>query len=251
MLARTHAVSGLCAGLALAPHLGLTTVAEAAVFASVTAGYALLPDLDHEGATATRSMGPVTDVVGEVLQGVSVAAYRATRTKRDRKAEGTHRHLTHTLAFAAALGAGVGVAAGAGGVWVVLPVLAIGLWFVRRSLGWLAALLGAGALGWVLLAASTGPVVALGATSAWVGLAVGLGCAAHSVGDALTLAGCPLLWPLPLGGQRWRRLGPPRWLRFRTGGWFERWVALPVFAVGAGLLVPGAWSVLVGAVSWT
>ncbi|MDD0857953.1 metal-dependent hydrolase [Arthrobacter alpinus] len=39
----------------------------------------------------------------------------------------------------------------------------------------------------------------------WFPLAMGLGVAAHILGDMLTTGGCNLLWPL--------KIKPPRWLR--------------------------------------
>ena len=41
MMGRSHALSGWCAGLVVAPLIGLTTVAEVVPFAAATAGYAL------------------------------------------------------------------------------------------------------------------------------------------------------------------------------------------------------------------
>ena len=75
-----------------------------------------------------------------------------------------------------------------------------------------------------------------------LGLAVGSGVLAHTLGDALTRSGCPLLWPLAVGGQRWRRIGLPQRWRIRTGGRAERWIVNPVLlallAADLVLLVP-------------
>ena len=56
-------LTGWCAGLAVAPAVGITTLSQALVFAATTAGYALLPDLDHPGARASKLLGPVTEGV--------------------------------------------------------------------------------------------------------------------------------------------------------------------------------------------
>ena len=82
-----------------------------------------------------------------------------------------------------------------------------------------------------------------------VGVAVGVGCFAHCLGDALTLSGCPFLFPLPIAGETWYELRPPRFLRFRTGGRVESVLMFPLFSVVGVLLVPGVWAVAMGVVS--
>ncbi len=52
----------------------------------------------------------------------------------------------------------------------------------------------------------------------WLGYAVGVGCLAHCLGDAMTRSGVPLVWPWPVQGQVWFPVRPrPEW-RFTTGG---------------------------------
>lgn len=71
----------------------------------------------------------------------------------------------------------------------------------------------------------TGAVVALAVQAtpahqwAWfLGAGAALGTLAHIGGDALTLSGVPIAWPLLHGGKRWATFGAPRWMRFRAGG---------------------------------
>lgn len=59
MMGRTHALTGALAGLVIGRWLGLDTLPDLLPFATVTAGYALLPDLDHPSASATRLLGPI------------------------------------------------------------------------------------------------------------------------------------------------------------------------------------------------
>ena len=59
-------------------------------------------------------------------------------------------------------------------------------------------------------------------------LAVGIGVAAHVVGDCLTEEGCPLLWPIP-----WRVSVLP----LETEGLIERYVVGPVLGLAAVVLV--------------
>jgi membrane-bound metal-dependent hydrolase YbcI (DUF457 family) len=62
----------------------------------------------------------------------------------------------------------------------------------------------------------------------WLGLAIAAGCLSHSLGDALTREGAPLLGPFSD-----RLLGLPQRLRFCSGGRFELLVVGPVVAAGA------------------
>lgn len=83
---------------------------------------------------------------------------------------------------------------------------------------------------------------------AWlVGLAMFVGNLAHIAGDAMTLHGVPLLWPVLRDGKRWSCVGPPMGLRFRTGGYREKnrikdqprwsWVNLGEAVVTSGLVL--------------
>ncbi|GGM77230.1 membrane protein [Longimycelium tulufanense] len=258
MLGRTHALTGWCAGLAVAPLVGLHGLVEAVPFAAITAGYALLPDLDHPHARASRLLGSVTAVLSNGLRALSAAVYRRTRGPGDSgDSDGEHRHLSHTLAFAGTVGTGTAVGTQLAGTWGLLVVLAVGTLLAVDSLGdWV----GWGLAGTLLLGVPTaawgqhgdwGTVLLQGleGTTAWAGLAVGLGCAVHSLGDACTRSGCPLLWPAPIRGARWYRVGLPRAWRFRTGGDMEMVVLFPVFVVAGVLLVPGVWPVATSTVA--
>ncbi|MDN5931948.1 MAG: metal-dependent hydrolase, partial [Pseudonocardia sp.] len=80
-------------------------------------------------------------------------------------------------------------------------------------------------------------------TAGWLGSAVTLGMIVHSVGDASTESGAPLLWPVPIRQRRWYPVGSPRPKRFRTGGRVEAWLVAPALTVAtfvlAMLVVPG------------
>src|SRR5699024_12313116 len=103
MVGRSHAASGAVVGLALAPALGLDT-SEAVPFAVAVAGYAIFPDLDCGGATASKLLGPLTSALSWLVCRLSAMVYRATRTDTGSTSAGTHRHLTHTIAFAVGMG---------------------------------------------------------------------------------------------------------------------------------------------------
>ena len=242
MMGRTHALSGWCAGLAAAPLAGVASGAPQVVFAAATAGFALLPDLDHPGASASRFLGPVTGGISWLLRWCSARLYALTKGPRDERCSGTHRHLSHTLLFALALGAAATVGVATGGPWVLLGVLLFGLLLASHVLGdWvgLAALVAGGAL-----FARTDAHTVLGEVGGWIGAAVALGCLVHDLGDAISEAGCPILFPLLIAGETWYEIRPPRFLRFRTGKAFEQLVVFPALGLAAVLLVPGVWHLL-------
>lgn len=239
MMGRTHALTGWCAGAALAPAVGMPSLAGVVVLATATAGYALLPDLDHPGARASRLLGPVTEVVCRVLRAASALAYRLTKGPRDERSAGTHRHLTHTVLFALALGVAAAAGSVAGGRWAVASIAGFGLLLAVDALGdWLLLLAAGGAYG---LARHGGALPALHHATGWIGIAVAAGCITHCLGDALTRSGCPFLWPLPIAGETWYEIRPP--IRFATGGPFEHAVAV-IACAGGVLLMPGAWAQL-------
>jgi membrane-bound metal-dependent hydrolase YbcI (DUF457 family) len=246
-MGRSHALSGWCAGLAAAPLVGLNSVAEIVPFAAATAGYALVPDLDHPGATASRLLGPITGLVSRVVRTASAVLYAATKGPRDEDGSGRHRHASHTLAAALLFGALASGAGTGGGRWAVLAVVLFGLVLAADVLGdWLLVLV-AGAGLWSVAgtwlpgtAAAAALQDGLGEIGSWIGIAVAVGMFVHCLGDSLTRSGCPWLWPIPICGETWFEVRLPRGLRFRTGGRVERLVVVPALVVAAVLLLPGA-----------
>ncbi|WP_028662640.1 metal-dependent hydrolase [Saccharomonospora iraqiensis] len=248
MMGRTHAATGWCAGLAVAPAVGITTLAQAVVFAATTAGFALLPDLDHPGARASKLLGPVTGALSWLLRKASAGLYAVTKGPRDEDKTGTHRHLSHTVLFAAGVGAATAAGTAAGGPWAVAAVVVFGLLLAEDALGdWLLPVAGAAVVWWVI---ENSPDVLgrLDEVSGWLGVAVAVGCVVHCLGDALTESGCPFLFPLPIAGETWYELRPPAFLRFNTGTAVENKVLLPLFVVLGVLLIPGVWSVILATV---
>ena len=246
MMGRSHALSGWCAGLAVAPLVGLTSVAEVVPFAAATAGYALLPDLDHPGASASRLLGPVTRLVSGAVRAFSGVLYNLTKGPRDEESTGKHRHATHTVAAAVLLGVLAG-SLGDRGKWAVLAVAVTGLVLAADALGdWiiLAVLAAAGwsVVGTTLPGTGAADAVQAGLTQigSWIGVAVAIGMFVHCLGDSLTRSGCPWLWPLPIRGETWYELRLPRPLRFRTGSWVEHGVIVPILLIAGVLLLPGA-----------
>lgn len=195
-----HAAIGASApvGLVLTQH---ASIIQGAAMAAVSAGYALLPDLDHPEACASKALGrPVHKLVHSLCKTV----VRSSATGRDRSylrwkqiknRDPYHRTLTHTLLVSVALGVAAyalafvsAVATGAVaafGVFMLWPLY-------RKTIGLV-----------VLGAAATAICSALYLDPWLIGLAVMGGYASHIVADGCTAAGVPALWPLKIQGKRW------------------------------------------------
>lgn len=246
-MGRSHAMSGVLVGLLTGEAIGLSAWAELLPFAVTVAGYALLPDLDHPGSTATRLLGPLTRFVSWLLRHTSAAIYTVTKGPRDEHVTGTHRHLSHTALFAFALGGLTAAITTWAGPWGVAAVLALGVLLAVAQIGTFALLgAGIGLAGWLVTAIGTGPgnlssafMATFTASTGWLGLAVAAGCLTHCLGDALTEGGCPLLFPIPIAGETWYELRPPAPLRFRTGKKAEQRLVFPALVAGSVLALPG------------
>lgn len=216
MMGRSHALSGVVAGLAAGSLVLHEAPGPLALLAGLTAAYALAPDLDACGSTEARSYGFVTYALAWCVRAVS----------------GGHRHGTHSL---------LGVAAFTGAAWLACAFRHG--WPGRIALG---VILAAG-LAAAADALRPGPAtfegaagIAAAAAMVWTGyglalvpVAAALGCATHLAGDMLTLHGCPLAWPL---SERDFHLLPPR-LRISTGKMAERWIVSPLLLAALGFLL--------------
>lgn len=237
----THAMSGAAAGLAMAAVLppdwgGPTTVAGAFVFAGVTAGAALLPDLDSPQATIARSFGPVSQAAAHVVENCAQGFCNLTRSRRDDHCNNGHRTATHTVLFAVAAGILVAVLVSMFGKAAAVSILFFMLGLALRGLfpkwskknDWLVvtALSAAAAV----VAWATVPDMASGVA---LGMAVAVGVITHLLGDSITKMGVPALAPIVrIKGKSWYDLAPPGLLRISASGPFDK-ILLTVFTGAA------------------
>ena len=241
----THAMSGAALGLAIAaalPHEwgGPTTAAGAFVFAGVTAGAALLPDLDSPQATIARSFGPITTTLAHVTENTAQAIYAATKTRRDSDRQNGHRTATHTVWFAILAGMATSALVGSFGKTASIAILFVMLGLALRGLfpkwsksnDWLIVTAVSAALAaatWVLLPEAAGAVA--------LGSAMTAGVMAHLLGDALTKQGVPIFGGIiSIGGKRWWDVALPSPLRIRANGPMDQ-VLLTVFTISAVAMV--------------
>lgn len=258
-MGRSHALSGAVgwlAGCAALDVVGLEV--PGAVIAAgvvVSTGFALLPDLDHEGSTVSRTLGPVTGFLSGLTAGLSVTVRSSSCRHCGGHDDGGHRGLTHTAAGALVMGL---LVAGCGLLWpAVTAVVVVGFaaWLAAHTA--LSAKTRAKVGDWLLpgkfrrrgkrafrFTAGTGAAL-IGALVClllvdptagswwWLGLPVFWGCLAHTLGDALTYSAVPLWWPARIRGCRWTAVGIPRWMRFRTDSRTEKLVVVLMFVAGA------------------
>ncbi|WP_412749542.1 metal-dependent hydrolase [Krasilnikovia sp. M28-CT-15] len=262
MMGPSHALSGAAAWLAgcwALDHLagyGQSPLAVA-VGTTMCAGGALLPDLDlsgkvtrnQGGATVARTFGVFSLFVAEVVEKVSLGVYTATRLSRDPRRDNGHRTFTHTLPFAALVGWGTTELCVRFGKWAVVAIVFFTAGLALRGLfdewaeraGWLIVTAAAGAMAWFTWLHLPGdrgyPLL---------GMAVGVGCVVHLLGDMITKNGVPILWPIPVGRRMWRMIGVPNAMAVKVGGPGEVIVLRTLFtlvsvvAVGA-MFAPHLW----------
>jgi membrane-bound metal-dependent hydrolase YbcI (DUF457 family) len=253
MMGPSHALSGAAAWLAgswaLEHFAGYPQSPLAvAVGATVCAGGALLPDLDlsgrvtrnQGGATVARTFGVFSLFVAEVIEKVSLGIYSATRLSGDPRRHNGHRTFTHTLPFAALVGWGTTTLAAHYGKWAVVGIIFVMAGLALRGLfdEW------AERAGWLIVTICSGVIAVLTAANLpgdrgypMLGLAVGVGCFVHLLGDAITTAGVPILWPVPTGRRMWRMIGVPNGVAVRVGGRTETILLRTAFTLVALLAI--------------
>lgn len=184
-LGRTHCLSGAVLGAAWAEYVAHLSATGTIEIAGLTAGAAVLLDLDHPKATLAQSFGFLTKAFAWTVGRIS----------------GGHRHGTHSILGVAVFTglSWLGVhyrhdLAGRIGLCLLLTLVIAGGLYAARVKGHVADLL---AIGGAVAMAVTGTGLAL------VCLAVTLGCVAHLMGDMATDSGVPLLWPVRQYRFKW------------------------------------------------
>jgi membrane-bound metal-dependent hydrolase YbcI (DUF457 family) len=214
---RDHALTGAVAFAAVAPLLHLTSLSVAAGTA-LTAGAALLPDIDEPGSTISRQGGFLTMSLAWIVHRIS-GGHR----------KGTHSFLGVVVFAIAALLAGNWQAAQPGRWQHLVPAaLVLALLFAAAfhalrlggHYGDAAAVVLAAAVvwkGWDLALVTPWQVPVLAACAV-------LGMLAHIAGDMLTHGGCPVWYPASRADHHLL----PRGLQFTTGKVAEHWIVSPL-----------------------
>lgn len=214
MMGPTHSASAAAAGLGfavVANNQGWIDFdpATALIFAGVTAGAGLLPDLDHPQATIARTWGPFSRVLAKITNAVSAAVVNMTGSTKDAHCDNGHRKLTHTALFCIALApmlvaflVALGGTIAQGAILFFFISIAMQALFKKktRAAGPLVSNIVAGIVTFALMSwapESVSPSV--------LALATAVGCLTHVAGDAVTKSGVPFFAPfVPVdGGKRW------------------------------------------------
>ena len=209
MMGPSHAASGALAGTITLAHTTtqettLATPGDILLAISITAGAALLPDLDTPNATLARTFGPLSQGLSQATNRISAAIANTIHTRRDHYHTNGHRLLTHTILFNlfAAMFAYVLMDHTPGLHYVVLFILSTlafrGLF--SRTLKHLPSIIPVVLGGVVTL---TCVVAHITATPMLVATYIGVGTMTHLLGDAVTKAGIPAFAPLPVWGKIW------------------------------------------------
>ncbi|MEU5552281.1 MULTISPECIES: metal-dependent hydrolase [unclassified Micromonospora] len=200
-----------------------------AVGTAVCAGAALLPDIDlsgkvtrnRGGATVARTFGVFSLFVAEVVEKISLGVYYATKLSRDPKRNNGHRTLTHTIPFTVLVGWGTTTLCVQYGKWAVIGILFFMIGLALRGLfdKW------AARAGWVIVTLVSAGAAVFTAVNLpgdrgypMIGLAVGVGSFVHILGDMITRAGVPILWPIPIKRRMWTPISLPDKIAMRAGG---------------------------------
>lgn len=242
----THSMSGVTAGaatIAIAGAMGQSISApEALITVGITAGAALLPDIDAPTGTLSRSFGPITKVLSKATNKASAGIVNMTGTKQDGTCSNGHRKFTHTLLFCALIsvatyfGIQYGGNIAALGIFFFLTTLALRGVFAKwsKKQGTIPVLLAAAGL-----TAVAGTLVMETLSPVLLATCVAVGTVTHLLGDAITVSGVPVAAPfVKIKGKRWYDLHIiPSALQIRAGKKADD-VLLVIFAiVAAGILI--------------
>lgn len=257
MMGRAHAMSGTAIALT-ATAIGVgpldartAPLAIIAMYTIVVAGGALAPDLDSHSSTVVRSFGIFGKLAHEITNAISLLVYNLTKTKYDPVKNDSHRTFFHTTVFAILVGFMVS------GLSAIPAKAPFELWDRSYTVGqlfslmfiWIFLHLGlAGLFDFALKARKKfGPYLVMLASAAgtllisqalpenqtywWLGFAAAGGMIIHLLGDAITKAGIPMLWPVKIRGKRWYDVALPSFMRIKAGGWMETTVLFPIFSL--------------------
>jgi membrane-bound metal-dependent hydrolase YbcI (DUF457 family) len=188
MLGKSHLMVGACGWLVVGvPLTELITgtemsSAQIASGAVVTAGAAMLPDLDHPQATVSRSLGIVSQKISFAFS----------------KLMGGHRNGSHSLLFIVGIFLLLSQILVGNGSTAIIPAFII--IFFLTSLAFRTLTEADGLIGAILSAIIACTLMSVTANSnsidyTWIVYSVAVGCLLHDLGDLVTVEGIPLLYP--------------------------------------------------------
>lgn len=232
----------------------------------IISGFALYPDFDNTQSTAISVLGIVGKGISALLRSIAVVIYHLIKTNKDEPDPNPHRGFWHTIPGGLSIFLIVLLTTMIDTI-ITLPIInrevTIGFlfavfWIFSAFKMALAGLFGKlhnkikrkgfkGEVAITIFALAFSVVVLLAAPSTlsykWIAFVALFGYIIHILGDTLTKAGTPLLWPLKIKGKRWWTI---RILGITAGGEIENFVFIPIFIVIILFSLFRIFSVLVG-----
>ena len=258
----THALSGVAAFLFVAAFFssffqkiyGPTNYPIFIAALILVIGGALLPDFDNTKSTAISVTGIVGQLISTAMRASARAIYAVTRGKLDKPSADPHRMFWHTILAGVGVGALVSllvkttspISFTVAGRSISLAHFIVGFFlliatqlmfavFFKKLIKKISGGLGI-VMSWLI---GLGITIALlstipnGASLTWVGISISAGWLIHILGDTLTTAGTPLLFPLSHKGHRWWSWRLPPYIH--ANGPIEHYVFFPLFLVIIGI----------------
>lgn len=214
----------------------------------VVSGFALWPDFDNTRSTVISTLGLLGQGISKLMRGSAIGIYLMTKTKYDDPEPNAHRAFWHTIVAAILVG------------FIVFFTTSLSLKFTildkEVTLGYLFAIayiyisfqltivsfLGTYIKNFKKSIVGKITVIVLGllfsvllllatpgnSDYSWIAYCGTLGYLFHIIGDTMTVAGTPILFPLKRKGKRWWVY---RIAKIKAGGTIEKVVVIPLFIV--------------------
>lgn len=248
----THAVSAIAFYLLLALFfkdflisLGISNSLPILVVSSIViAGAALIPDLDNTTSTAMSVLGIFGKLVSNVMRAIAEIVYSLTKSKYDDSNSNPHRGFWHTILAGIILGIIIKLSLNLemnlpikiftieklndlfAFVWVFftiqLAMSALFNSFVKKSKNSILGKLSLSLLGIII----SSVLIYFNNDYSWIPISISLGYIFHIIGDAMTVKGVPLLFPIPFKGKRWFN---HRIMKIHAGSSLEKMFIFPLF----------------------
>lgn len=216
----------------------------------IIVGAALMPDLDATRSTSISTLGVVGSILSSAMRSVSKALQTTLRTKYDSSDPDPHRGFWHTILSAFLIGLlvtaltqidnvlfEIGETQVSVALFIVMFIIFMSIQLfiaslmkplqnkIKKSVFWKTSVTGAS----VIITFGTILLLPPDLSYHWVGAAVTFGWIAHLLGDMMTVAGVPVLFPIKIKGKRWWNLRFP--LGIKAGGFIEMSILTPVFII--------------------
>lgn len=216
----------------------------------IIAGAALMPDLDAVQSTSISTLGIVGVILSTIMRGISSIIQSTIKSSSDSSGSDPHRGFWHTFLAAGLVGLLTSTLTSINkemfvlwgnpvtvATFTVIFIIFISLQLVLASLfksfyrktkgkfmGTIILQIGS-LIASISLLAFLPPNLSY----SWVGIAVSLGWVLHLLGDMLTVAGVPVLFPIKFKGKMWWNFRFP--LGIKAGGFIENALLIPLFSV--------------------